>query len=132
MLDRVRQPFNVNHLALIAAEAALQDEDFLARSRRVNAEGLGFLQQAFQARGLVTIPSLANFITVQVGVPAGVVFDALLREGVIIRPLGGQADTGGISCHIRITIGTQAQNERVLAALDRVLPQLAAAVGRAS
>lgn len=132
ILDRVRQPFNVNHLALIAAEAALQDDDFLARSRQVNAEGLRFLQQAFHARGLVTIPSLANFITVQVGVPAGVVFDALLREGVIIRPLGGRADTGGISCHIRITIGTQAQNERVLAALDRVLPQLAAAAGRAS
>jgi histidinol-phosphate aminotransferase len=132
MLDRVRQPFNVNHLALIAAEAALQDEDFLARSRQVNAEGLRFLQHAFHARGMATIPSLANFITVRVGMPAGVVFDALLREGVIIRPLGGQADTGGISCHIRITIGTQAQNERVLAALDRVLPQLAAAVGRAS
>jgi histidinol-phosphate aminotransferase len=132
MLDRVRQPFNVNHLALIAAEAALQDEDFLAHSRQVNAVGLRFLQQAFQTRGMATIPSLANFITVLVGIPAGIVFDALLREGVIIRPLGGRVDTGGISCHIRITIGTQAQNERVLAALDRVLPQLLGAKGGSS
>jgi histidinol-phosphate aminotransferase len=117
---------------LIAAEAALQDEDFLAHSRQVNAVGLRFLQQAFQTRGMATIPSLANFITVLVGIPAGIVFDALLREGVIIRPLGGRVDTGGISCHIRITIGTQAQNERVLAALDRVLPQLLGAKGGSS
>lgn len=129
MLDRIRQPFNVNHLALIAAEAALQDEAFLARSRQVNAEGLRFLQQALRDRGLVTIPSLANFVAVAVGIPAGIVFDALLREGVIIRPLGGKTDTGGISCHIRITIGSQAQNERVLAALDRVLPSLIDARG---
>lgn len=132
MLDRVRQPFNVNHLALIAAEAALGDADFIAHSRRVNTEGLRFMAAAFADRRLPTIPSLANFITVDVGVPAGAVFDALLREGVIVRPLGGKADTGGISCHIRITIGTQAQNERVLAALDRVLGRLSNPVSEAS
>lgn len=132
MLDRVRQPFNVNHLALIAAEAALADTDFIAHSRKVNAEGLRFMTAAFADRGLPTIPSLANFITVDVSVPAGVVFDALLREGVIIRPLGGKTDTGGISCHIRITIGTQAQNDRVLAALDRVLLRLNESASEAS
>lgn len=124
MLDRVRQPFNVNSLALKAAEAALADEGFIAQSRTINAAGLAFMQAALAQRHLEVIPSLANFITVAVGFPAGKVFHALLKEGVIIRPLGGQADTGGLSCHIRITIGTQAQNERVLAALDRVLAEL--------
>ncbi|MHB9020781.1 MAG: histidinol-phosphate transaminase [Halothiobacillus sp.] len=126
VLDRVRQPFNVNSLALKAAEAALGDSTFIEHSRAVNAHGLDFMQAAFRTRGLSVIPSQANFVTVQVGLPAGRVFDALLREGVIVRALGGQTDTGGLSCHIRITIGTQAQNERVLTALDRVLSVLRA------
>ncbi len=128
MLDRVRQPFNVNSLALKAAQAALGDHEFIERSRAVNAAGLEFMQAAFAARNLSVIPSMANFVTVAVGVPAGLVFDALLKEGVIIRPLGGKTDTGGLSCHIRITVGTQAQNERVLVALDKVLAQLRAEV----
>jgi histidinol-phosphate aminotransferase len=129
MLDRVRQPFNVNSLALKAAEAALGDEDFIQQSRAVNAAGLVFMTEALTARGLSIIPSIANFVTVNTGLPAGLVFDALLREGVIVRPLGGKSDTGGLSCHIRITIGTQAQNERVLAAMDRVLKSLRAIAG---
>jgi histidinol-phosphate aminotransferase len=124
MLDRVRQPFNVNSLALKAAQAALDDHEFIAQSRASNAAGLDFMVAEFAARQLAVIPSLANFVTVAVGFPAGLVFDALLKEGVIIRPLGGKTDTGGLSCHIRITIGTQAQNERVLAAFDRVLAKL--------
>jgi len=124
MLDRVRQPFNVNSLALKAAEAALNDEAFIQQSRTVNAAGLALMTHACQTRGLPVIPSLANFVTVDMGLPAGIVFDALLREGVIVRPLGGKTNTGGLSCHIRITIGTQTQNERVLAALDRVLMSL--------
>ncbi|MGC8697868.1 MAG: histidinol-phosphate transaminase, partial [Halothiobacillus sp.] len=90
MLDRVRQPFNVNSLALKAAQAALGDHEFIERSRAVNAAGLEFMQAAFAARNLSVIPSMANFVTVAVGVPAGLVFDALLKEGVIIRPLGGK------------------------------------------
>lgn len=129
VLDRVRQPFNVNSLALKAAEAALADEDFIQHSRAVNATGLVMMAEALAARGLTVIPSLANFVTVNTGLPAGLVFDALLREGVIVRPLGGKTDTGGLSCHIRITIGTQVQNERVLAALDRVVKSLRADAG---
>lgn len=127
ILERVRQPFNVNTLAQRAAVAAITDQSFIDESRAVNDAGLLQLQAACAARGWSMIPSRANFLTVGVGVPAGRVFDALLREGVIIRPLGGQSDTGGLSCHIRITIGTAAQNERVVAALDRVLPSLLAA-----
>lgn len=124
MLDRVRQPFNVNSLALKAAEAALGDNDFIQQSRAENASGRAFMTEALKSRDLPVIPSLANFVTLDTGFPAKLVFDALLREGVIVRPLGGSIDTGGLSRHIRITIGTQIQNERVLAALDRVLAAL--------
>ncbi|WP_407276407.1 histidinol-phosphate transaminase [Halothiobacillus sp. DCM-1] len=127
ILERVRQPFNVNTLAQQAAVAAIDDLSFLDASRAANEAGLQQLQAACAARGWPVIPSRANFLTVGLGVPAGRVFDALLREGVIIRPLGGQQDTGGLSCHIRITVGTAEQNERVMAALDRVLPALRAA-----
>lgn len=131
VLDRVRQPFNANALALSAAEAALGDSDFISRSRAVNAAGLKLLVDAFTARGLSVIPSRANFVTVDVGHPAGKVFQALLREGVIVRPMGGATanydDDGrvvGLGHHLRITVGTEAQNDRVIAALDRVLAAL--------
>lgn len=126
ILERVRQPFNVNALAQQAAVAALADEAFIQRSRAVNDAGLQALQAECAARGWPVIPSRANFVTVHLGVPAGRVFDALLREGVIIRPLGGQQDTGGLSCFVRITVGTAEQNARVIAALDRVLPAVQA------
>lgn len=129
MLDRVRQPFNVNSLALKAAVAALDDEDFIERSRVTNSTGLVFLTEALTSRGLSVIPSIANFVTVNTGLPAQIVFDALLREGVIVRPLGGKTDTGGLSCHVRITIGTQVQNERALAALERAVKSLRVAAG---
>ncbi len=127
ILERVRQPFNVNTLAQQAALAALTDQSFLEESRAINAAGLQQLQAACAARGWPVIPSCANFVTIGLGVPAGRVFEALLREGVIIRPLGGLQNTGGLSCHIRITVGTAAQNARVMAALDRVLPALRSA-----
>jgi len=131
VLDRVRQPFNGNALALRAAEAALADDDFISRSRKANAAGLRQLSAAFAERGLSVIPSRANFITVDVGHPAGKVFQALLREGVIVRPMGGataQQDADGrvvgLGHHLRITVGTAEQNDRVIAALDRVLREL--------
>jgi histidinol-phosphate aminotransferase len=125
LLDRVRQPFNVNALALRAAEAALEDAAFIAESRRVNARGLAQWQAAARTRGWRTLPSRANFITVLTPYPAGQVFERLLREGVIVRPLGGDEDRGGLSTALRITIGTREQNERAIAALDRALTRLA-------
>lgn len=132
IMDRVRQPFNVSAQALAAAEAALSDDEFLERSRLANAEGLAQLTRAFADRALPTIPSRANFITVDVGHPAGQVFQALLREGVIVRPMGGptakyDADgrVVGLGHHLRITVGTDEQNRRVIAALDHVLSNMA-------
>ena len=124
LLDRVRHPFNVNALALRAAEASLDDGAFIAESRAVNRAGLAQWQAAASARGWRTVPSRANFITVITPFAAARVFEALLREGVIVRPLGGMQACGGMSQALRITIGTQAQNNRAIEALERVLERL--------
>ncbi|MFW5953712.1 MAG: histidinol-phosphate transaminase [Guyparkeria sp.] len=126
LLDRVRHPFNVNALALQAAEAALEDAAFINESRAVNRAGLEQWQAAARERGWSTVPSRANFITVLTPFGAGRVFEQMLREGVIVRPLGGPDARGGLSTALRITIGTAEQNERAVAALERALGRLAA------
>ncbi|RRQ24795.1 histidinol-phosphate transaminase [Guyparkeria sp. SCN-R1] len=125
LLDRVRHPFNVNALALRAAEAALEDSEFIARSREVNRAGLAQWATAAEANGWQFVPSRANFITVITPFAAGRVFEALLREGVIVRPLGGMEARGGLSQALRITIGTAEQNARAIDALKDVLARLA-------
>jgi histidinol-phosphate aminotransferase len=116
VMNRVRQPFNVNHLAMVAACAALDDEAFIEQSRRVNADGLVQLARGFERLGLEFIPSVGNFITVRVG-DAARVYDHLLREGVIVRPLAGY----GMPEHLRVTVGLPEHNARFLAALERAL-----------
>ena len=125
LLDRVRHPFNVNALALRAAEAALEDHAFIAESREVNRAGLAQWAAAAEANGWQTVPSRANFVTVITPFAAGRVFEALLREGVIVRPLGGMEACGGLSQALRVTIGTAEQNRRAIEALERVLARLA-------
>ncbi|QSA95550.1 histidinol-phosphate transaminase [Methylococcus sp. EFPC2] len=117
LLNRVRQPFNVNSLALAAATAALNDGEHLASTVRLNNQGLIQLSAAFAERGLDWIPSVGNFITVDVGRPAAPVYQALLREGVIVRPIANY----GLPHHLRVTVGTAEENRVFLAALDRVL-----------
>jgi histidinol-phosphate aminotransferase len=116
VMNRVRQPFNVNHLAMVAACAALEDREFIAKSREVNARGLEQLGRGFEALGLEYIPSRGNFITVRVG-DAARVYARLLREGVIVRPIAGY----GMPGHLRVTVGRPEHNERFLAALKRAL-----------
>lgn len=117
VLNRVRQPFNVNSLALAGACAALEDTEYLARSREVNAAGMQQLEQGFQALGLSWIPSKGNFIAVDVGREAGPVYQGLLHEGVIVRPVAGY----GMPNHLRVTVGLAAENSRFLEALGKVL-----------
>lgn len=117
LLNRVRQPFNTNSLAQVAACAALDDETHVNRSREVNAAGLKQLTAALQSRGLICIPSVANFISVDVGQAALPIYQALLAQGVIVRPVANY----GLPRHLRITVGTSEQNRRVLRALDQVL-----------
>jgi histidinol-phosphate aminotransferase len=122
LLNRVRQPFNVNNLALAAAVAALGDADFVQRSYDVNCTGMRRLEDGFKALGLQWIPSVGNFVSVQVpaagGKPqAGIVFENLLRQGVIVRPVAGY----GMPDHLRVTIGLHEENVRFLAALKNAL-----------
>jgi histidinol-phosphate aminotransferase len=116
VMNRVRQPFNVNHLAMVAAVAALDDAEFISRSRAVNAAGLEQLARGFGRLGLEFIASRANFITVRVG-EADRIYRALLASGVIVRPIAGY----GLPEHLRVTVGTAEQNERFLEALARAL-----------
>lgn len=117
LLNRVRQPFNVSHPALAAAEAVLSDRSYLQRSVELNRQGMQQLEEGFKRQGLGFIPSCGNFVTVDMARPAQPVFEALLREGVIVRPLGPY----NMPHHLRISIGLPAENDRCLRALKQVL-----------
>ena len=117
LLNRVRQPFNVNSLALAAAEAALGDQEFVQRSTENNRLGLQQFVQGFQTLGLSFIPSVANFIAVDVGRPAMPVYNSMLRQGVIVRPVANYH----MPNHLRITTGLPEHNARCLAALTQAL-----------
>ncbi len=116
LLNRVRQPFNVNSLALAAAAAALEDAEFLAASKRVNDAGMAQLTEGCRALGLDWIPSAGNFLCIKVG-DAGGVFQELLRNGVIVRPVASY----GMPEYLRVSIGLPEQNARFLAVLARTL-----------
>jgi histidinol-phosphate aminotransferase len=116
LLNRVRQPFNVNAMALAGALAALADDAYVLRTRRMVQEGLAYFEQACRALGLEFVPSVANFMLIKVG-EGRKVFAALQREQVIVRPV----DAYGLGEYVRVTIGTAAENERCVAALRRVL-----------
>jgi len=122
LLNRVRQPFNVNNLALAAAVAALGDTEFVARSYEVNRAGMSQLESGFEALGLEWIASAGNFVSVRIPPSAGksqagVVYEKLLRQGVIVRPVAGY----GMPDHLRVTIGLREENDRFLAALKNAL-----------
>jgi histidinol-phosphate aminotransferase len=119
VMNRVRQPFNVNHLAMVAATAALDDDEFIEKSRAVNAAGLAQLEAGFKRLGLGYIPSHGNFITVHVGA-AEHVYKSMLAEGVIVRPIAGY----GLPEHLRVTVGLPEHNQRFLAALERAIDRV--------
>jgi histidinol-phosphate aminotransferase len=116
-LNRVRESFNVNALGLAGAQAALEDREHLERTVALNREGLATLVREAETLGIPYIPSVGNFLTVDVGRPAAPVYEAMLREGVIVRPLGPY----GMPNHLRITTGTAEQSARCLAALRQAL-----------
>lgn len=120
-LNRIRQPFNVSSIGLAAAQAALQDNDFVEQTRQLNLTGMQQLATGLDALGLPYVPSRANFLMVNVGKGQGqTAYQALLQEGVIVRPLGGYA----LPDFVRISIGTAQENETCLAALAKVMPKL--------
>lgn len=119
LLNRVRQPFNVNLVAEAAALAALDDGEHLERSVAMNRAGMVWLTEAFTRLGLAFIPSAGNFVCVDVGRPAEAVNKALLQSGVIVRPVANY----GLPHHLRVTVGTARENERFVAALALALQE---------
>lgn len=116
LMERVRQPFNTSAMAQTAALAALDDDRHVERTRSMVRRGLRLFERRFKAMALEYVPSVVNFILVRVG-RGREVFQALQREGIIVRPM----DPYGLPDHIRITIGTPAENDRCIAALEKVL-----------
>ncbi len=117
ILNRVRQPFNVNSFALAAAVASLQDEAFVAQIRALNSAGMTQLEAGLSALGLAYIPSKANFIAFDTARPCVPVFNALLQQGVIVRPVANY----GMPTYLRVSIGLESENARFLVALQQVL-----------
>jgi len=116
MMQRVRQPFNVNAVAQWAALAALDDADHVKHSLAVNAEGLQYLAQELRRMELEFVPSCANFILVRVG-RGQEVFKKLLAQGIIVRPMDGYQ----FPEHVRVTVGTKEENRRFVEALRRII-----------
>ena len=121
LLNRVRQPFNVNSIAQAAALAALADVEYVAESARLNRQGMRDLERGLDALGVAHVPSHANFLLIRAGSgsDAGPVYEALLRAGVIVRPVASY----GLPGYLRVTVGLPDENKRFLTAL-------AAALGR--
>lgn len=120
LLNRIRQPFNVNSFAQAAAIAALADDEFVARSAKMNADGYRQLTQAFDELGLQYVPSYGNFVLVKVGdddAAGSRINLALLKQGIIVRPVGNY----GLPQWLRITIGLPDENMACIAALKKAL-----------
>lgn len=116
ILQKTRQPFNVNGVAQTAALAALGDSDYLAQTKRAVTAGRAFLEKEFAAMELEFVPSAANFVFVRVG-DGPAVFKKMLAQKIIVRPLLGY----GLPEWLRITVGTMEQNQKCIAALKKVL-----------
>ncbi len=116
LMNRVRQPFNVNNLAIAAAVAALDDHQFITESYEINRRGMAQLLAGLKRLGLEHIPSHGNFVTFKVA-GAAEVNQKLLKQGVIVRPIAGY----GLPDWLRVTIGTEPDNARFLEALEKAL-----------
>ena len=116
MLNRVRQPFNVNSLAQAAAIAALGDEEHLRRSVEINRAGMRQLADGFRRLDIAYIPSFGNFVSFRIGNATGM-YQSLLRKGVIVRPVANYS----MPEHLRVSIGLEHENARFLQALEQSL-----------
>ena len=117
LMNRVRQPFNVNSIALYLAEAALEDQEHISRSVAFNERGMEQLVKWLDSTGLRYLPSRANFLCIDLDTQAQGIYQGLLKEGVIVRPI----ESYGMPRHLRVTIGNEMENDRFVSALGRVL-----------
>jgi histidinol-phosphate aminotransferase len=116
LMQRVRQPFNINSPAQWAALAALDDHEHVRRSLEVNRRGIDYLTNEIAKLGLEQVPSQANFILVRVG-NGDEIFKQLLVQGVIVRPMGIYE----FPAHIRVTVGTMEENQKFIQALGKII-----------
>ncbi|MBN1912946.1 MAG: histidinol-phosphate transaminase [Candidatus Omnitrophica bacterium] len=116
-MERVRQPFNVNSLAQAAAIAALDDKDFLKKTRKAVLEGKAYIYDSLNGLGIAYLPSAANFILIDLARDGAAVFKEMLKYGVIVRDMKQY----GLKNFIRVTIGTKKENERFVKVLKKVL-----------
>jgi histidinol-phosphate aminotransferase len=119
-INQVREPFNTTRFAQAAALAAFEDQQFVDDCREANAKGVVYLTGQFDRLGFSYYPTQGNFIMVDVQRPAGLVFDGLLRKGVIVR--GGHQL--GFPTSLRVTVGSQQQNELFIKALEQVIAEV--------
>jgi histidinol-phosphate aminotransferase len=118
ILQKARQPFNVNAIAQAGALAALTDDSHMEKTKEVNAEGLAFYHKAFEQRGLEYVPSVANFVLVKVGDGDGL-FRKMLQRGIILRAMSSYQ----LPEWVRISVGTMEQNRRCIEVMDEILAQ---------
>jgi histidinol-phosphate aminotransferase len=116
LLNRARQPFNVNSLAMAAVMAALEDDDYVAQSITLNRAGMKQMTEGLTTLGYDFIPSAGNFVAFDCGESGSDLFQRMLREGVIVRAIAEY----GLPNHVRVSIGLAAENERFLAVLAKV------------
>ena len=117
VVNRLRQPFNINNLSLVAAIAAMDDVEHLQKSVTINRKGMDVLTRELTARGLGVTPSQTNFLLVNFRRDAAALYPELLKRGVIVRPMGPY----GLTQCARVTIGLPEENQRLLAALDEII-----------
>lgn len=117
LMNRIRQPFNVNAVALAAAQTALSDQEYVQRSVQLNLSGMRQLVDGFDRLGVDYIPSVGNFVSLDVAGDAMPIYQALLQQGVIVRPIG----VYGMPDHLRVTVGLEEENRRLLDSLQQVL-----------
>jgi histidinol-phosphate aminotransferase len=117
VINRVRKPFNINSLAQVAAVAAIQDTAYVERLRRLTWDGLDYFYRELKAMDLSYCESQGNFVFFNTGRDAGEVYEALLRQGVILRPVKGY----GFPTHLRMSVGLPEENEAAIRALRKVL-----------
>ncbi len=116
-INQIRAPFNVNHLAQVAATAALADQSFVEKVLLLNQQGMRQIQETLSSLGIDSIPSAGNFLCIDLGEKAIEVNQGLLEKGVIVRPVSNY----GLHCFLRVSIGTQAENQHFIDALKSVL-----------
>ncbi len=115
-LNRIREPFNVNHLAMVAAESALLDQNFIQKSVEINSLGKRILQAFLDCHHIPYIPSEGNFLTIEVGEYAQAINETLLENGVIVRPIANY----GLHNHLRVTIGNSSEMRLLIRILREV------------